>query len=66
MRPDQFYCFSARPVVLSAPIPGDTGICDLHKSIKARYDRKGVDIPFPYRMVVYTKAARDMEEIHGF
>lgn len=48
------------------PVPGEAGICDFHKSIKARYDRKGIDIPFACRMVANIKSARDMEEIHGF
>jgi small conductance mechanosensitive channel len=27
--------------------------CDLNKSIKERFDREGIEIPFPYRTVVY-------------
>ncbi|MFC2163173.1 mechanosensitive ion channel family protein, partial [Candidatus Altiarchaeota archaeon] len=26
---------------------------DLNKSIKERFDREGIEIPFPYRTVVY-------------
>lgn len=27
--------------------------CDLHKSIKERFDREGIEIPFPYRTLVF-------------
>lgn len=26
--------------------------CDLHKTIKARFDQSGIEIPFPYRTIV--------------
>jgi small conductance mechanosensitive channel len=29
--------------------------CDLNKSIKERFDKEGVEIPFPYRTIVYKK-----------
>ncbi len=29
--------------------------CDVLKSIKARFDKEGIEIPFPYRTVVYKK-----------
>ena len=29
--------------------------CDLNKSIKERFDAEGVEIPFPYRTIVYKK-----------
>ncbi len=29
--------------------------CDLNKSIKESFDREGIEIPFPYRTVVYKK-----------
>lgn len=29
--------------------------CDLNKSIKERFDNEGIEIPFPYRTVVYKK-----------
>ncbi|MCF8227984.1 MAG: mechanosensitive ion channel family protein [Bacteroidales bacterium] len=29
--------------------------CDLLKSVKQRFDREGVEIPFPYRTLVYKK-----------
>lgn len=29
--------------------------CDINKSIKERFDREGIEIPFPYRTVVYKK-----------
>lgn len=38
---DRKYCFS-------------TG-CDLRESIKKRFDAEGVEIPFPYRTIVYKK-----------
>jgi small conductance mechanosensitive channel len=28
---------------------------DLHKTVKQRFDREGIEIPFPYRTVVYKK-----------
>ncbi|MBN1340063.1 MAG: mechanosensitive ion channel family protein [Bacteroidales bacterium] len=27
--------------------------CDLHKSVKEQFDRQGIEIPFPYRTVVF-------------
>jgi small-conductance mechanosensitive channel len=27
--------------------------CDLNKSVKERYDKEGIEIPFPYRTIVY-------------
>ncbi|MFP4118469.1 MAG: mechanosensitive ion channel family protein [Candidatus Woesearchaeota archaeon] len=29
--------------------------CDVNKSIKERFDKEGIEIPFPYRTVVYKK-----------
>jgi len=29
--------------------------CDLFKSVKERFDREGIEIPFPYRTIVYKK-----------
>jgi small conductance mechanosensitive channel len=29
--------------------------CDLLKAIKQRFDNEGIEIPFPYRTVVYKK-----------
>jgi len=29
--------------------------CDLYKAIKERFDREGIEIPFPYRTIVYKK-----------
>ncbi|MBN2566979.1 mechanosensitive ion channel family protein [Candidatus Woesearchaeota archaeon] len=37
------------------PAKGFAMLCDLRKSIKERFDREGVEIPFPYRTVVYKK-----------
>jgi small-conductance mechanosensitive channel len=39
----------------SDPITGFIMKCDLFKSIKARFDAEGVEIPFPYRTVVFKK-----------
>lgn len=33
--------------------------CDLLKSIKQRFDKEGVEIPFPYRTIVYKKDISD-------
>ncbi len=40
-----------------AQTPGDawTMGTDLNKSIKERFDREGIEIPFPYRTIVYKK-----------
>ncbi|MFH1721862.1 MAG: mechanosensitive ion channel family protein [Candidatus Altiarchaeota archaeon] len=35
--------------------------CDLRKTIKARFDKEGIEIPFPYRTIVYKK---DIEGIN--
>ena len=29
--------------------------CDLYKAVKERFDREGIEIPFPYRTIVYKK-----------
>jgi len=29
--------------------------CDLLKSVKERFDREGIEIPFPHRTIVYKK-----------
>ena len=29
--------------------------CDLRKSIKERFNREGIEIPFPHRTIVYKK-----------
>ena len=40
---------------LWAPTPGEGFVmkCDLNKSIKERFDKAGVEIPFPYRTIVF-------------
>lgn len=40
-----------------AKTPGDAFVmgCDLNKSIKQRFDKEGIEIPYPYRTVVYKK-----------
>ncbi len=35
------------------PMVGFMMKCDLHKSIKKRFDAEGIEIPFPYRTIVY-------------
>ncbi len=35
------------------PMIGFVMKCDLHKSIKKRFDDEGIEIPFPYRTIVY-------------
>ena len=32
--------------------------CDINKSIKERFDREGVEIPFPHRTIVYKEAKK--------
>ncbi len=44
--------------VRDRPVAWDTG-CDLRESVKKRFDREGVEIPFPYRTIVYK---RDLEQ----
>ena len=36
--------------------------CDLLKSVKERFDREGIEIPFPYRTLVYKKDIMHEEE----
>ncbi|MCZ4693380.1 mechanosensitive ion channel family protein [Ancylomarina euxinus] len=36
--------------------------CDLLKSVKERFDREGIEIPFPYRTIVYKKDLSDGQE----
>jgi small-conductance mechanosensitive channel len=33
--------------------------CDLLKSVKQRFDKEGIEIPFPYRTIVYKKDLED-------
>ncbi|MEQ8243038.1 mechanosensitive ion channel family protein [Fulvivirga sp.] len=37
----------------SSPTDGFAMKCDLNKSIKERFDKEGIEIPFPYRTIVY-------------
>lgn len=37
----------------SSPADAYTLGCDLNKSIKERFDREGIEIPFPYRTIVF-------------
>lgn len=36
--------------------------CDLLKSVKQRFDNEGIEIPFPYRTIVYKKNLEDDKE----
>ena len=33
--------------------------CDLNKSVKERFDKEGIEIPFPYRTIVYKNKNRE-------
>ena len=35
--------------------------CDLNKSVKERFDREGIEIPFPYRTVVFKGPSRKIK-----
>ena len=41
------------------PIKGFELKCDINKSIKERFDREGIEIPFPYRTIVYKEAKKE-------
>ncbi len=28
-------------------------VCDLNQSVKERFDKEGIEIPFPYRTIVH-------------
>lgn len=51
----------------SQPDIGFAMKCDLNKSIKERFDKEGIEIPFPYRTIVYkdktAKAADNISEV---
>ncbi|MBN2145014.1 MAG: mechanosensitive ion channel family protein [Candidatus Aureabacteria bacterium] len=34
-------------------------ICDLNQSIKERFNKQGIEIPYPYRNIIHKNAARD-------
>ncbi len=36
-----------------SPSDGFVLKCDLHKSVKERFDKEGIEIPYPYRTIVY-------------
>lgn len=36
--------------------------CDLNESIKEEFDKKGIEIPFPYRTIVYKDTNKDREK----
>lgn len=33
--------------------------CDLNKSVKERFDKEGIEIPFPYRTIVYKSTGKE-------
>jgi small-conductance mechanosensitive channel len=37
--------------------------CDVLKSVKERFDKEGVEIPFPYRTIVYKKDIQEQKKI---
>ena len=37
-------------------------VCDLNKSIKERFDKEGIEIPFPYRTIVYKNTQSQSEQ----
>ena len=41
------------------PITGFVLKCDINKSIKERFDREGIEIPFPYRTIVYKEKKKE-------
>lgn len=43
------------------PLTGFLMICDLNKSVKERYDGEGIEVPFPYRTIVFKN--KDEEKI---
>jgi small-conductance mechanosensitive channel len=38
--------------------------CDLFETIKKRYDREGIEIPFPYRTITYKNSSENLEFNH--
>ena len=44
------------------PSEGFVMRCDLYKSIKERFDKEGIEIPFPYRTIVY----KEKEAKYGY
>ena len=47
------------------PVKGILMKFDLHKSIKERFDKEGVEIPFPYRTIVYKKDLEAEKSANG-
>ena len=39
--------------------------CDLNKSVKARFDNEGIEIPFPYRTIVFKDGNHETHEKRG-
>lgn len=42
----------------ATPMDGFVLKCDMHKSVKERFDKEGIEIPFPYRTIVYKDAEK--------
>lgn len=38
--------------------------CDLNKSVKERFDKEGIEIPFPYRTLVFKDQVQEIHETH--
>lgn len=51
-------------VWVNDPVSGFLLRFDLYKSIKKRFDEEGIEIPFPYRTLVF-KNPKDKEQFHG-
>ncbi|PIN79654.1 mechanosensitive ion channel protein MscS [Candidatus Woesearchaeota archaeon CG10_big_fil_rev_8_21_14_0_10_34_8] len=42
------------------PVSAFTMACDLNKSIKLAFDKAGIEIPYPYRTIVYKKKRKNV------
>ena len=39
--------------------------CEIREAIKKRFDKEGIEIPFPYRTIVYKKDLETEKEAYG-